>query len=315
MKVSVITLSKNHASALRATLDSVARQSLKECEHIVIDAASIDNTVEVLKQYPSVKFVSEPDKGFEDAFNKGLRMATGDYIACCNIWDEYIDDNWLQDVTKLLDSQRELSLIWGRFVDVNEAGNYDAPVPFDWYVKESPQEEALLHYFLMAPWCTFTETTLVAPKEVFLRCFPSRKCETDDHDAWLDFFYSFHSHGHLARFLPRVVNTVKTHTSSRIKNEAQNGIFRRRAITFGLMRKSLRYRVFWGKETMVLRDRNLNPLARKFQLARYRRFVVEYKFRMFWLKKILKKDASWKHPEIHHETLCCCLRNAGLMEY
>ena len=84
---SIITVTYNAEKVLERTLRSVAEQSYARTKYIVIDEASTDGTMEMVTSYKSqspglVRFevISEPDKGLYDAMNKGLRMATGDYV-------------------------------------------------------------------------------------------------------------------------------------------------------------------------------------------------------------------------------------------
>ena len=94
---SVITITYNAAPVLQRTLDSVARQTYKGVEHIIVDGASKDETVAMAEKYKEqsdqadngheVRILSEPDKGLYDAMNKGLRLATGDYIVYMNAGD------------------------------------------------------------------------------------------------------------------------------------------------------------------------------------------------------------------------------------
>lgn len=90
--VSVITAVRNGSGVLRATLDSVANQSYSNIEHIVVDGASTDGTIEIVRQAGKrvAVLVSEPDQGVYDAFNKGLRLATGDVVAYLNAGDTYV---------------------------------------------------------------------------------------------------------------------------------------------------------------------------------------------------------------------------------
>jgi len=314
MKISILTLSKNHGEALEATIRSVMNQSLPDVEHIVIDAASTDNTLEVLSRYPHVRYVSEPDQGFEDAFHKGLAMATGTYVACCNIWDEYIDPDWLKDATDLMDSQPDVSLVWGQFIDIDPLGRETRRVPYDWFVNEIPQKEAYFYYYLICPWAAFAETTLLTPKEVLLRCFPPGRKYDDDNDAWFDFINAFHAGGHLSVFFPRVAITSKSHDDSRILNELESGIFRRHAQTFKRQRNNLRYGLLSGRQKMVFQDRSANPLPVQFRFWAFWHAFLDFKMRMFWLKKIMRGDAGWKHPEVNHRMVCASLRRSGLME-
>jgi len=93
MKVSVITAVRNGALAIPVTLASVATQSYVDIEHIVVDGASSDETVAVVRREgPHVEtLVSEPDRGVYDAFNKGLRVARGQIVAFLNAGDAYSD--------------------------------------------------------------------------------------------------------------------------------------------------------------------------------------------------------------------------------
>jgi len=82
MKVSIITATYNSAQTLADTLASLEAQTYSDIEYIVIDGASKDATLEVIKQYSTrvTRIISEPDKGIYDALNKGVAAATGDII-------------------------------------------------------------------------------------------------------------------------------------------------------------------------------------------------------------------------------------------
>lgn len=96
MKVSVITPVFNCERFLEGTLRSVAAQRAGgvEIEHIVVDGASTDGSLEIISRHRGEidKFVSEPDNGPADAINKGLRLATGDFIGWLNADDLYAPD-------------------------------------------------------------------------------------------------------------------------------------------------------------------------------------------------------------------------------
>ena len=91
MKLSIITINRNNAAGLEKTMLSVASQTYREFEYVIIDGASTDDSVEVIKklspQFAHLKWVSEPDKGIYNAMNKGIRMASGDYIQILNSAD------------------------------------------------------------------------------------------------------------------------------------------------------------------------------------------------------------------------------------
>ncbi len=91
MKLSIITINRNNASGLEKTMQSVAAQTFKEFEYIVVDGASTDGSVEVIKklehEFAHLKWVSESDSGIYNAMNKGIRMASGEYIQILNSGD------------------------------------------------------------------------------------------------------------------------------------------------------------------------------------------------------------------------------------
>ena len=88
-KVSVITPSFNQAQFIEETIRSVQRQSGVEVEHIVVDGGSTDGTVDILRKYPHLIWISEQDNGQSDALNKGLALASGEIIGWLN--SEIID--------------------------------------------------------------------------------------------------------------------------------------------------------------------------------------------------------------------------------
>lgn len=84
MKISIITITYNSAKTLQRALASILSQTYKDIEHIIVDGASDDGTVEIIKAYAAahnnVRWVSEKDDGIYNALNKGIRMAAGDVI-------------------------------------------------------------------------------------------------------------------------------------------------------------------------------------------------------------------------------------------
>jgi glycosyltransferase involved in cell wall biosynthesis len=102
MKISIITATYNSASTIKECIESVNAQTYKNIEHIIIDGASKDNTLEIINNLPNrvTKIVSEPDKGIYDAMNKGIKAATGDVIGILNSDDFFTSDNIIEIVVE-----------------------------------------------------------------------------------------------------------------------------------------------------------------------------------------------------------------------
>lgn len=103
MILSIITINYNNAEGLKKTLASVAAQTVTEFEHVVVDGASTDGSAEIIREYAEsapypVRWVSEPDKGIYNAMNKGLRMASGDYVQVLNSGDIYASEHVIADM-------------------------------------------------------------------------------------------------------------------------------------------------------------------------------------------------------------------------
>ena len=102
MKISVITVVRNAEQTIADAISSVASQTYDKVEHIVIDGASSDQTVSIIKQHQQgiAQFISEPDEGIYDAMNKGIQLATGDVIGFLNADDVYQDETVLAQVAQ-----------------------------------------------------------------------------------------------------------------------------------------------------------------------------------------------------------------------
>ena len=93
MILSVITINYNNAEGLNRTIQSIDTQTWKEFEYIVIDGASNDGSIDVIKRFESIidLWISEPDTGVFNAMNKGIKKAKGDYLLFLNSGDFLVD--------------------------------------------------------------------------------------------------------------------------------------------------------------------------------------------------------------------------------
>ena len=120
MKLSLITINRNNALGLERTIKSVANQTIKEFEYIVIDGASTDNSVDVIKKYEPgfahLIWVSEPDSGIYNALNKGIRMASGDYIQVLNSGDCIATSEVTEKMLMALEKAGNPSILYGNMI-------------------------------------------------------------------------------------------------------------------------------------------------------------------------------------------------------
>jgi glycosyltransferase involved in cell wall biosynthesis len=131
--VSIVTPSLNQGRFLEEAIRSVRGQDYPRIEHIVVDGGSTDETLEVLRRHPGVRWVSEPDEGQANAINKGFRMATGEIFAWLNADDYYLPGAVSAAVEELCVSGG--GLVHGGWRQVDEDGRTikDVPVvPFDY---------------------------------------------------------------------------------------------------------------------------------------------------------------------------------------
>lgn len=121
MKLSIITINRNNAAGLEKTMLSVASQTFKEFEYIVVDGASTDDSVEVIKRLAPkfgerLRWISEPDKGIYNAMNKGIRMASGEFIQILNSADCLAADNVVERMLAELERQNNPSILYGNMI-------------------------------------------------------------------------------------------------------------------------------------------------------------------------------------------------------
>ena len=120
MKVSIITVVFNNATTIGDAIDSVLKQTYPNIEYIVIDGASTDGTVKIIKSYGDkiTTFISEPDSGLYDAMNKGINKATGDIVGILNSDDFYVDEQVIETVVDAFE-QNNVDAIFADLVVVN----------------------------------------------------------------------------------------------------------------------------------------------------------------------------------------------------
>ncbi|MBM3883076.1 MAG: glycosyltransferase, partial [Verrucomicrobia bacterium] len=120
-RITILTPSLNCAPYLRQCLESVASQNYPNLEHIVIDGGSQDGTLEILQQFPNVRWVSGPDRGEAHALNKALRLASGDLLCWLNA-DDWLEPGVLDHVAREFNPDRGRHILYGHAHMVDESG-------------------------------------------------------------------------------------------------------------------------------------------------------------------------------------------------
>lgn len=121
MKISIITVCLNAKDTIENTFLSVFNQTYKNFELIVIDGGSTDSTLEVIDKYKGIShFVSEPDSGIYDAMNKGIKLASGDFIFFLNANDVFYDENVLENAVSASKNNPQAKILFGDVEYISE---------------------------------------------------------------------------------------------------------------------------------------------------------------------------------------------------
>jgi len=133
--ISIITVCFNSELHIEQTIQSVIRQTLNNVEYIIIDGASRDDTMDIIKKYDAFidYWISEPDKGIADAMNKGLKAAKGDYILFLHADDYLVHADVLEKAALYIDKEHDLFLFNLYFSD-NGNKTLVKPRGLNWWI-------------------------------------------------------------------------------------------------------------------------------------------------------------------------------------
>jgi len=124
MLFSIITVTYNASQWIERTVQSVISQSYPQIEYIIIDGNSTDGTLDIIKKYRQAisLCISEPDNGLYDAMNKGLKLASGDYVWFINAGDTLGSDTTVQEIVNRFDVENLPDIIYGETQIVDSQG-------------------------------------------------------------------------------------------------------------------------------------------------------------------------------------------------
>src|SRR5437870_10412587 len=121
LKISVVSPCLNSIHTIRETIESVRTQDYSHVEHIVMDGGSTDGTLDILRQYPHLIWVSEKDEGHYHAMNKGIETATGEVVVILNA-DDCFRPGTLRTVGQAFSIHRDWDGLFGDIVYVDGEG-------------------------------------------------------------------------------------------------------------------------------------------------------------------------------------------------
>lgn len=147
MTISIITINRNNATGLEKTIQSILSQTRTDYEYVVVDGDSTDDSVAVIQRLSSafdgrLKWISEPDKGIYDAMNKGISMATGDYVQFLNSGDCLAGSDVTARMLQALEASGRPSILYGNMVKEMPDGKRKRDVGF------AGEEITLLDFYI-----------------------------------------------------------------------------------------------------------------------------------------------------------------------
>ena len=156
-KFSIITVTYNAEKVLEDTIQSVISQTYHHIEYIIVDGASKDGTISIINRYrPHIHtVVSEPDKGLYDAMNKGIALASGDYLCFLNAGDCFHEDDTLQQMVHTINGSELPDVLYGETAIVDQDRHFlrmrrlSAPETLTW--KSFKQGMLVCHQAFFSP--------------------------------------------------------------------------------------------------------------------------------------------------------------------
>jgi glycosyltransferase involved in cell wall biosynthesis len=221
VKFSIVSASFNQGRFIRDCIESVLAQKGIEFEHIIFDAGSTDETLSILKEYPHLKWVSEPDKGMSDAINKGFLKATGDWVMWLNT-DDYLLPGALEHVARFAEQNPDADVIYGGWNFVSEEKQFIKKMklfPFDLMM--------MIHYgpYIGSTACFFRRKTVIDEKHLLDIKF---RVSMDG-----EYYSRLGRAGKKFAYLPEILAEFRVHGQNTSTNHAtisgMNGIFKYQA--------------------------------------------------------------------------------------
>jgi len=216
-KISVISFCLNSAEFLRETIGTVIGQTYENYEFIMKDGGSTDGTIEILKEYPQIRWVSEKESGDNpmlDAFWQAFEMSRGEYIIFLAVSDGIADRQWFRRCAETLDADPEVSWVWGLSQNMMEDGEMGKVWYAEFLEHHPPQKMDFLPFWLATG--HGMESNACFRRAAIEACFPRNSAEEPFrfHPA-LGLIYELNTRGYLPFFIPTVSYFGRIHGHQR----------------------------------------------------------------------------------------------------
>ena len=277
-QLSVIIPSKNQGKFIPELINAFKKQSFQNFELIVIDSFSNDNSADLFREYNKVNFFSY-NSSAADACIYGLKKAKGKYIMFGTTSDFIYSDKWLENAINKLNSDTNISLVWGSAVNINEVGLITRIWGHNFLKKKPPTYYSYLPYWFFNHY--LPELNYVTLKKVFLKCRKNSKQFPLD---WAHLFMlNFTKNGFLNEYIPDLAHAGRAHENSlTIKNKLSDFL---QLVKLKLFQFIYLFQIFFGFKKHTFRDQNGNKLKK---LDTFDVFFLPFKIFFVYVRELPK---------------------------
>jgi glycosyltransferase involved in cell wall biosynthesis len=210
LKSTVVIVNLNQGKFLKECLDSVVKQTYSDIEILVIDGGSQDESLDILRKYPLVSWISESDNSYGHAFVKGVKRAQGEIIFFLTSTDGFVDEKWIEKAMSEFYENPELSLVAADVIGINSTS---VPNGYKWPAgapKVWNNDKVFMSWLLDGG--GVTPISFGVRRKVLLKCAPMESKMGNPHDlSSVDFFWYFFGEFFKTRFLSKKLDTVSSY--------------------------------------------------------------------------------------------------------
>jgi glycosyltransferase involved in cell wall biosynthesis len=261
VKLSILVASKNQAKYIPDMLSALASQTFQDYELIVVDSFSTDNSIKLFKSFKKSKIFLK-DCSAEEAHIFGLQQANGKYIMLATTSDYLYSSKWLEKAITTLELYKEISLVWGSAVNINDQGVVRGIWGSHYLYNHPPNKFNYLQYWFFNPY--LPELNFIVRKDVYKLCLNSR----DSLGYMYKFLFNFTKQGFLPFYIPELAHAGRSHpnnltTKNRLYDFIQyNWILKRKQFMYLLQ-------IFFGVKSHLFVDSNFKNIANLSLLNRF----------------------------------------------